>query len=137
MNKILITAFLSILCLTSCTKKAADTQEQTIVVKSDFLEERTGDELKIVAIMTVKPECIEDIKPIFQAIVTGSQEEDGCIFYNLHQDINDPTKFVMLEEWDSQEAIDFHNNTEHYKTFKEASKGMIEKSEVSVLKLIY
>jgi len=126
-----------LLCLVSCNQKTSSDQDDTVVIKTDIVEERTGEELKIVAIMTVKPDAVQKILPVFQAVVTGSQEEDGCIFYNLHQDINDSTKFVMLEEWKSQEAINFHNSTEHYKTFKEASKDLIEKSEVTILKLVY
>jgi quinol monooxygenase YgiN len=124
--------------MTGCNLKTQTAQDDnTIVIKQDVVEERTGDELKIVAIMTVKPEAIKNILPIFQTLVQGSQEEDGCISYNLHRDINDSTKFVMLEEWKSQAAIDFHNNTEHYNAFKEASQGMVEKSDVSILKLVY
>lgn len=141
MRKIIF--FLSIFAVIAfgCNKKEQQSEQNqpndnVIVVKSP-VEERTGDELRIVAIMKVKPEAMKDIMPIFQAIVQGSQEEEGCISYNLHQDINDPTTFIMLEEWQSQDAIDFHNATDHYKAFKEASKELIESSEVKVLKLVY
>ena len=137
MKKIVFPLLLGLILMAGCTHKTQTGQDDTIVIKSDMEDERTGDELKIVAIMTVKPEAIKEILPIFQTLVQGSQEEDGCISYNLHQDISDSTKFVMLEEWKSQAAIDYHNNTDHFKTFKEASKGMIEKSEVSILKLVY
>lgn len=137
MKKVVFSVLFGLLLITGCnTKTQTSRDDDTIVIKSDMAE-RTGDELKIVAIMTVKPEAIKDILPVFQAVVQGSQEEDGCIFYNLHQDINDSTKFIMLEEWKSQAAIDYHNSTDHFKTFKEASKDMIEKSEVSILKLVY
>ena len=130
-------ALFGLLLTMSCNKKSEATQENEIIVKSTLEEERTGDELKIVAIMIVKPEAVKEILPVFQAVVQGSQEEEGCISYNLHQDINDSTRFVMLEEWKSQAAIDFHNNTEHFKTFIEGSKDMIVKSEISILKLVY
>ena len=136
MKKIVSILLLAILCATSCNQKP-DNQKDTPVIVKENINERTGDELKIVAIITVKPEAIQNILPIFQSLVQGSQEEEGCIFYNLHQDVSDSTKFVMLEEWKSQAAIDFHNNTDHYNAFKEASKGMIEKSEVSIMKLVY
>ncbi|MBB4036013.1 quinol monooxygenase YgiN [Dysgonomonas hofstadii] len=137
MKRIMLSAFIGLLSFTACNQKTNTDTNNIIVERTDIIEERTGDELKIVAISTVKPEAIQKILPLYQALVTGSQEEDGCISYNLHQDINDSTKFVMLEEWKSQEAINFHNNTKHYKAFKEASKGMVEKSEVSILKLVY
>lgn len=137
MRKIVFATLFTLLFITGCNSGTQNTEHDTIVIKNDLAEERTGDELKIVAIMTVKPEAIKDILPVFQTLVQGSQEEDGCIFYNLHQDINDSTKFIMLEEWKSQAAIDFHNNTEHYKAFQEAAKDMIVKSEVSIMKLVY
>ncbi|MBK5722957.1 antibiotic biosynthesis monooxygenase [Dysgonomonas sp. Marseille-P4677] len=137
MKKIIFITLFGLLCITSCNKKSEVAQEDAIVVKTGMDDERTGDELKIVAIITVKPEAINDILPIFQAVVQSSQEEEGCISYNLHQDIANPTKFIMLEEWESQDAINFHNNTDHFKIFKEASKDLIEKSEVSILKLVY
>jgi len=137
MRKIVFATLFTLLFITGCNSGTQNTDHDTIVIKNDLTEERTGDELKIVAIMTVKPEAIKDILPVYQMLVQGSQEEDGCIFYNLHQDINDSTKFIMLEEWKSQAAIDFHNNTEHYKAFQEAAKGMIAKSEVSIMKLVY
>lgn len=134
MKKVLFFTLL-VLLLSGCNTKPT-TQENTVIVKTN-MEERTGEELKIVAIINVKPECIEDIKPIFQAVVTGSQEEEGCLSYNLYQDITDSTKFVLVEEWKSQTAIDFHNNTEHFKTFKAASADMVANMEVSVIKLVY
>lgn len=132
---------LSFLFLQGCnTQREKESQEKQTVENANSMKEereRTGEEISIVAVMKVKPEAIEKIKPIFQAIVQGSQEEEGCISYNLHHDINDPTTFVMLEEWQSQEAINFHNATEHYKSFKQASRELIEKSDVTLLKLVY
>lgn len=136
MKKILFFALLGLLFVGCNSKPTTATQENTIIVKNDT-DERTGDELKIIAIMKVKPENIEALKPIFQTIVTASQEEEGCIAYNLCQDINDSTKFVMVEEWKSQAAIDFHNNTDHFKTFKAATADLIESMDVSIIKLVY
>lgn len=134
MKKILIFALLGFI-LVGCNTKTPN-QENTIVVKADT-EERTGDELKIIATIKIKPEFVEKILPIFQAVVTGSQEEEGCIAYNLCRDVSDPTKFIMVEEWKSQAAIDFHNNSEHFNAFKAAATDMIDHMDVSIIKLVY
>lgn len=136
MKKCLFIALLGLFVFSGCNMKTT-TKEESIVVKTDMDEERTGDELKIVAIIKAKPECAQDILPVFQAVVTGSQEEEGCISYNLHQDVSDSTKFVMIEEWKSQDAINIHNETEHYKTFVAASADMLESLDVTILKLVY
>jgi len=120
-----------------CNQSTPNVQNEKEAINKVASNEKNGNELKIVAIMKVKPEAVSEIKPVFEAIVKGSQSEEGCIFYNLHQDINDSTRFIMLEEWKSQDAINFHNETPHYKAFKESSKDMIESSDVSVMKLVY
>lgn len=38
---------------------------------------------------------------------------------NFYQDINDPYTLVVLEEWESEENQDYHEQTEHYKKIKE------------------
>lgn len=120
----------------SC-KKSADTTTVSSNVVTDSIYKPTGKELKIVAFIQVKPEAIQEMLPVFKQLVAGSQAEEGCIFYNLHQDTKDSTKFVMLEEWKSQEAIDFHNNTKHFKAFQEVAKDKVAKSDVSIIKLVY
>lgn len=138
MKKIVFAVLFGLLCIVSCSKKAETAQDDTIIIKTGLeAEERTGDELKIAAIITVKPEAIKDILPIFQAVVQGSQEEDGCISYNVHQDTSDSTRFIILEEWESQAAIDFHGSTDHFKTYQKASKDMVVKKEVIKMKLVY
>jgi len=146
MKKFTFILFCSVFCLLGCKQKTGNNIQEKVNPDNSTeisdknmneIYERTGDEFQIIAIMTVKPEVVRDILPIFEAVVIGSQEEEGCISYNLHQDINDPTKFVMVEEWESQKAIDFHRTTEHYKAFKNASKDLIIKTEVSILKLVY
>ncbi len=41
-------------------------------------------------------------------LVAPSQSEEGCIRYELWQDNEDPTHFAMVEEWESDEALNAH-----------------------------
>ena len=65
--------------------------------------------IKIVALVTVKPEHTETLKPLFQSLVKASRAEEGNISYDLHQEIGKPERFVFVENWKSQAAIDAHN----------------------------
>lgn len=40
--------------------------------------------IKIVALVTVKPEYTETLKPLFQSLVKASRAEEGNISYDLH-----------------------------------------------------
>ena len=58
--------------------------------------------IKIVALVTVKPEYTETLKPLFQSLVKASRAEEGNISYDLHQEIGKPERFVFVENWKSQ-----------------------------------
>ena len=54
---------------------------------------------------------IEAYKPAAAATL----EEKGCKRYELHQDLETPTKFVMFERWDSVADIEAHMGAAHTK----------------------
>ncbi len=57
----------------------------------------------------------EEFIKIAQKLIEESNKEMGCISYDLYEDINDENIVTFIEEWESSEAIDTHNNTEHFK----------------------
>jgi quinol monooxygenase YgiN len=67
--------------------------------------------------ITVKPDAVEQFLSYAAVIVLASNLEQGCLVYNLYQEVGKPTSFIFYEEYMNQEAIDFHNNTYHFKTF--------------------
>jgi quinol monooxygenase YgiN len=48
-----------------------------------------------------------------------SRAEAGCIRYDICRAKDDGTKLIVLEEWASQEALDAHMQTPHFKAFVE------------------
>ncbi|MDR1601921.1 MAG: antibiotic biosynthesis monooxygenase, partial [Tannerella sp.] len=79
--------------------------------------------LKIVATIVAKSEFQNDLEKMFQIVVDETRSEAGNILYELHQDINNPLKYIILETWQSQEAIDRHNESAHFKAFVNAIEG--------------
>lgn len=134
MKRIIFISLIIFSCMNSCNKQSSEAKE--LVPNAPYVA-LTGDELKIVAEITLKPDVNEVMKPIFEKVVAGSQAEEGCIYYDLHQDISDTTntKYVMVEIWKNQAAIDIHNESPHFKTFKQASADYIDHMRVLVLKV--
>lgn len=68
--------------------------------------------------ITAKSTLIEGKKEeyirIAQELITESNNEEGCISYDLYEDINDTNVVTFIEEWKSKEAIEIHNNSEHF-----------------------
>ena len=93
--------------------------------------------LKIIATILVKPEFTEEVLKAMYAVVDGTRTEEGNISYVLNEDVQNKSKFTILEEWKSQEAINFHNQTPHYLTFKKEIQGKIESISVDVVREIY
>ena len=79
--------------------------------------------LTIVATITIKPEHKEDVLKAVKAVVDATRKETGNIFYDVFEDVNNPLKFVFIETWKSQAAIDAHNKTAHFNDFVKAVEG--------------
>ena len=62
----------------------------------------------------VKPENVEDFRKITLYNHENSRKEAGNVRFDVLQDNNDPTKFVLYEVFASEEAAAFHKPTEHY-----------------------
>ncbi|GHT75806.1 antibiotic biosynthesis monooxygenase [Bacteroidia bacterium] len=94
-------------------------------------------ELKIVATIVAKEPFQKELEQAFRAVVDGTRKEAGNVSYELHQDLKNPLKYVILEVWKSQQAIDIHNESAHFKAFVAAIDGKIETLTVDVIKKTY
>lgn len=94
-------------------------------------------ELKIVATIEIKKNFNEDAINILKEVVNETRKEEGCMSYDLHQDVQNPQKYTILEVWQSQDAINSHNNSEHFKKFVKDIEGKTESLTVNIIKKIY
>ena len=62
--------------------------------------------IKIVAVSTLKPGVLQDYLQAAAELIEKSNQEEGCISYQIYQDKNDETKVAMFEEWKDEEAIE-------------------------------
>ena len=67
--------------------------------------------------ISVKPEAIDQFIGYTKNIIEKSNWEAGCQVYKLFQEVGNPAGFIFFEVYDNQEAIDYHNSTEHFNTF--------------------
>jgi len=65
-----------------------------------------------------KEDGIEKMKELLTAMVEPSKKEDGCIFYDIFQYENKPEKFMAVESWRDEAALDGHKASAHYKVYK-------------------
>lgn len=89
--------------------------------------------IKIVALITVKAEYAETLATQFKELVRASRAEEGNISYDLHREISNPNRFVFVENWKSQAAIDAHNASGHFRTFLQAIDGKTDNLEIVLM----
>ena len=51
---------------------------------------------------------------IANVIAAGSKKEAGNIEYDLYEDLDDANTVAFIEKWKDQDALDFHEKTEHF-----------------------
>ncbi|MEM6632754.1 MAG: antibiotic biosynthesis monooxygenase [Bacteroidota bacterium] len=67
----------------------------------------------------VKEEFVEQFKEASLENHLGSIQEVGNYRFDVLQDVEDPTRFLLYEVFDSQEAIIEHKKTSHYLKWRE------------------
>lgn len=71
-------------------------------------------QIVVTAILAVQPDKVEEVKRyLTETVLPPTHEEEGCIAYTLHQDVEDPTRLVFVEKWASKEALDAHMQSPH------------------------
>lgn len=72
--------------------------------------------IKIIASGKVKAGKLEEVIQAVTPLVEGSRSEAGNVSYAFNQGLEDLDAVCFIEEWKDQDAIDFHNATEHFTT---------------------
>ena len=80
----------------------------------------------------VKPESIEDFKRITLANARESVKEPGIARFDIVQQQDDPTRFVLIEAYRTPDAPAAHKETKHYQTWRDAVVLMMAEPRSSV-----
>src|SRR5262245_34879754 len=67
----------------------------------------------------VKPDSVEAFRAATLANARASVREPGVARFDVLQDRDDPTRFVLVEIYRSPEAPAAHKDTEHYRTWRD------------------
>ena len=70
--------------------------------------------ITIVAKNTIRPGMADGFKKTARPLITASQNEAGCISYDLFEDIKNPNILTFIEQWKDEAAIAEHNQTAHF-----------------------
>lgn len=64
-----------------------------------------------------RPEARTEFIAALRALQASTLESDtGCVHYRFYADLDDPTRFVCLEEWTDKASLDAHLAAAHHET---------------------
>ena len=95
--------------------------------------------IRVVAILTAKPGRREELLKLFRANMAAVHAEPGCVEYQPFvdaegfagaQDPIGPDAFVVLETWESAEALKAHSAAPHMAAFGKAAKDLFAERKI-------
>jgi quinol monooxygenase YgiN len=116
MKQLLISLLMVALMAAACTGRKAETAETSGTSGTELTEENNSFKM-ITARITIQHEFTADFIEAARSVIDSSNMEPGCISYHLYQDPYDQTRFVFVEEWADQDAIDHHFSMSYYIAF--------------------
>jgi quinol monooxygenase YgiN len=99
--------------------------------------------LHVIAVITAKPGQRESILAHFRANVPAVRAEKGCIEYGAAVDLDPalkfqtafgPDAFVVVEKWESPDALKAHAAAPHMAAYAAKTKDSIASRVIHILK---
>ncbi len=80
----------------------------------------------------VKPECVDPFKRATVDNARQSVQEPGVARFDVVQQQNDPTRFVLIEVYKTADDPARHKETAHYQTWRDTVEPMMAEPRQSV-----
>jgi len=83
-------------------------------------------QLTIIAAIKARAGHEDEVFAGLSGLIAPTRAEDGCARYDLHRDLEDPTRFVFYETWKSEAHLVRHLESEHVTSNRERLGPFIE-----------
>ena len=70
--------------------------------------------IMITGTLNADPEQREDFLTFIRGLVPTERQKPGCLEFSIYEDVTAPNTFLMLEQWESREALDAHTESEDF-----------------------
>jgi quinol monooxygenase YgiN len=95
-----------------------------------------NEEIICIAQFTAKEEEKEQLKQSLIELLEPTRNEEGCISYQLHENIENSKIFTMIEKFKNKDAFDFHEQQPYLENFKNIVGNLVDSVDVSIYKNI-
>ena len=82
--------------------------------------------------VAVKPESVQEFRTATLMNARGSIEEPGVARFDVLEQLDDPTRFLLVEVYRTLEDADRHKETRHYQAWRDTVAEMMAEARTSV-----
>lgn len=75
--------------------------------------------------LTIHTEEKERFLEHMQTLIAESRQEVGCLSFGCYEDVSARGTFLILQEWESWDALNLHESSAHLAHFKVQVRPMI------------
>lgn len=68
----------------------------------------------------------EEVRETLLINYRNIREEQGNVAYSPHRSTDDPDEFWICETWESQEAVDTHENSARFEEYKSKLRPLVD-----------
>lgn len=89
-------------------------------------------------VVRVEPLKRQEFLQSFEMLTASERRDSACLKQNLFEDVDEPNRFLWIENWSSSEALETYLNTDRFMTIKGAIEvlGTMEDMRISDIKTI-
>jgi (4S)-4-hydroxy-5-phosphonooxypentane-2,3-dione isomerase len=88
--------------------------------------------LTILVQVRVKSDCVDEFRAATRDNAVQSIREPGVVRFDLLEQEDDPTRFLIIEAYRDEEAPAAHKATTHYKKWRDAVAEMMAEPRIGV-----
>ena len=87
--------------------------------------------------MKVSPDKRTELLQTVSALISSTRQERGCITHNFYQDVQDENSFNLIEEWQTQDDLDNHLQSDNFGILLGAMNLLSEPPEIKLNAISY
>jgi quinol monooxygenase YgiN len=73
--------------------------------------------------------CRREADAAFQAelkkLMSATLAEEGCLSYEVYECTDEKGQYTVIDQWESQDALNTHQKTPHYKYFMHIAPALL------------
>ncbi len=79
------------------------------------MKERSESMITLVVHYRARPDRVDEVTRCLHELVAATRAEPGCLRYEATQMLDDPTCFLLFEQYVDEDALQQHSSSEHFR----------------------